>query len=309
MSEAGQKDAKAKFAGRHYEPKPHVQRELKAEAEEDSPDQEQGPLVRFLSKAKDGSGIQVTFFVALGLAAVIVSDDLVKVWGEAKPDGDWKTITRTEPLILDAPTDRDQVRPYLPKTRPSLKEGRAPDMPGMIDRPTSKDLSSRMTFRMDAKGNASAVGRIGIGTSTEFTRFMNGPGQGIKTLSIHSPGGSVVDAMQMARLVRRNGVRTIIPDHAYCASSCPLFYAGGVKRTATPKSWIGVHQVYTNADGTIDTGMAEAQRISAKCQQFLNEMGVDTKVWIHAMETPSASLYYFTPRQLKSYKLATLIKS
>ena len=34
-------------------------------------------------------------------------------------------------------------------------------------------------------------------------------------------------------------------------------------------------------------------------------MGVDARAWIHAMKTPSASLYVFTPKQLASYQLAT----
>ena len=51
--------------------------------------------------------------------------------------------------------------------------------------------------------------------------------------------------------------------------------------------------------------MAGAQHVSALCQKYLRDMGVDLGVWIHAMETPKEQLYYFKPAELLSLKLAT----
>ncbi len=51
--------------------------------------------------------------------------------------------------------------------------------------------------------------------------------------------------------------------------------------------------------------MNNAQRISAQCQRYLRDMGVDSQVWVHAMETPKDELFYFKADELLSLKLAT----
>ena len=72
------------------------------------------------------------------------------------------------------------------------------------------------------------------------------------------------------------------------------------------KAVIGVHQVSALAPAGAPTGgMAEAQRISAVCQKYLRDMGVDLPVWTHAMETPRERLYSFKKDELLTLKLAT----
>ena len=57
-----------------------------------------------------------------------------------------------------------------------------------------------------------------------------------------------------------------------------------------------------------DHGRRHEQRaagLGAKCQRYLRDMGVDSQVWVHAMETPTDELFYFKPDELLSLKLAT----
>jgi hypothetical protein len=130
----------------------------------------------------------------------------------------------------------------------------------------------------------------------------------VNTVVLHSPGGSVIDALDMGRLIRKKGFATEVEDGRYCASSCPLVFAGGVERRAEAKAAIGVHQVTAVAhDGTTHPadGVQRVQRISAECQRYLRDMGIDALVWIHAMETPVDQLFYFKPEELLVLKLAT----
>jgi hypothetical protein len=55
--------------------------------------------------------------------------------------------------------------------------------------------------------------------------------------------------------------------------------------------------------------MDNAQRVSAECQRYLREMGVDPAVWLHAMETPKDELFYFESKDMLSLKLATQLGS
>jgi hypothetical protein len=132
----------------------------------------------------------------------------------------------------------------------------------------------------------------------------------VREIVLHSPGGSVTDATEIARLIRDKGLDTRILADGYCASSCPLIFAGGVKRFADATSWIGVHQVFalTTAFGSLAQGMEEAQIVSAEAQDLLAGFGVDPLVWTRAMATPKEKLYLFTPEEMIELKLATKVE-
>lgn len=216
--------------------------------------------------------------------------------------------TKTEPVEMARPKENDQVRPYLPRTMPVAPDGGRPlALPGFTKPVQTKAMREGMVFKLGKKGDASAVGLIKPGTARAFERFLEKHKGKVKRVTLHSPGGSVPDALDMAREIRQRKLTTFVPNDGYCASSCPLVFAGGEKRVAGRNAWIGVHRVYTlkSAIGTLQEGMAAAQQISARCQNFLIEMKVSPRVWIHAMTTPRERLYVFTPKELTEFKLAT----
>lgn len=217
---------------------------------------------------------------------------------------------RTEPVEMERPKKDDNLRPYLPRTMPVLPGGRKRiAVPGFKTPPASKAMREAMEFRLGSRGRAGAVGLIKPGTAKAFERFLAKHKGKVKEIVLHSPGGSVPDSLDMARTIRTLKLVTSVPDNGYCASSCPLVFAGGEKRVAGKNSWIGVHRVYTlkGTIGTLQEGMAAAQDISARCQTFLIDMGIDPRVWIHAMTTPKERLYVFTPEELEEFRLATRV--
>ncbi|MFG1462053.1 hypothetical protein V5F77_04055 [Xanthobacter sp. DSM 24535] len=169
-------------------------------------------------------------------------------------------------------------------------------------------LGAPMTFDLLSDGRLSATGTIAAGTAALFAAEVEKRGSYVKTVVLRSPGGSVQDALAMGRLIRAKGFATEVPAGAYCASSCPLVFAGGVERNAGRKAAIGVHQVYgatPPSGGAVPDGMAQAQRVSAECQRYLRDMGVDLEVWLRAMETPKEKLFYFTAEEMARLKLTT----
>jgi hypothetical protein len=173
-------------------------------------------------------------------------------------------------------------------------------------------LRARMTFDLQSDGRLLATGTIEPGTAEIFAAEIAKRGSYVNSVVLHSPGGSVTDALAMGRLIRQKKFATEVEGASYCASSCPLVFAGGVERRAADKAAIGVHQVTAfrkDAGGLTEltgaSGMDSAQRISAECQKYLREMGIDLQVWLHAMETPKEQLYYFKPDELLGLKLAT----
>ena len=169
-------------------------------------------------------------------------------------------------------------------------------------------LKGAMTFDLAGDGRLMAVGTITPGTADAFAAEVAKRGGYVKTVVLESPGGSVSDALEMGRLIRAKKFATEVEGGHYCASSCPLVFASGVERRAGEKAAIGVHQAFALArasGATAANGMEDAQRVSAECQRYLREMGIDLEVWVHAMETPKDQLYYFKPDELLKLKLAT----
>jgi hypothetical protein len=166
-----------------------------------------------------------------------------------------------------------------------------------------------MSFDLVAGGRLMAKGSIEAGAAERFAAEIAKRGSYVTTVVLNSPGGSLEDALAMGRLIREKGMATQVEAGATCASSCPLVFAGGVERRAGAKAAIGVHQAFAAvAPATMGSaaGMANAQRVSARCQKYLQEMGVDPALWIHAMETPPARMYFLSSAELMALRLATL---
>jgi hypothetical protein len=111
----------------------------------------------------------------------------------------------------------------------------------------------------------------------------------------------------MGRLIRERKFATEVEAGKYCVSSCPLVFAGGVERRAGDNATIGVHQIaaISSAGAAPRDEMDVAQRISARCQRYLGDMGINLQAWVHAMETPHDKLFIFKPDELKSLNIVT----
>lgn len=190
---------------------------------------------------------------------------------------------------------------------PSLLE---PLLRRLTSLPSQSDpaLAAPITFKLRGGGRLVASGTITPGSARAFEQDVAQHGEYIKTVVLNSPGGSVADALAIGRLIRARKFATEVEPGKYCASSCPLAFAGGVERRAGDRAIIGVHQVaaVTTANSRpLRDEMSLAQSISALCQQYMMDMGVKPEVWVHAMETPHDRLFVFKPDELKSLNLVT----
>lgn len=165
-----------------------------------------------------------------------------------------------------------------------------------------------MSFELIGGGKLMATGTITPGVSEAFAAEIARRGDYVKTVVLNSPGGSVGDALAMGRLIRDRKLATEVEAGKYCASSCPLVFFGGVERRAGDKAAIGVHQVFAMSPSDPAAprdDMSDAQRISARCQRYLGDMGINLQAWVHAMETPKDRLFIFRPDELKTLNIVT----
>ncbi len=209
---------------------------------------------------------------------------------------------------------REQLeQPVLPEMQPVTTDSPAAPDPAAPPRrvvPARKAdgaLAKPMSFALGKNGRLTATGMIAPGSAAAFAAEVNARGEYIKTIVLNSPGGSVGDALEMGRLIRAKGFATEVEKDKVCVSSCPLVFAGGAKRSAGLNAIIGVHQVFAAdpAEAQRHDTMSDAQRVSARCQRYLADMGVDLKMWVHAMETPKEKLFIFTASELRELNIVT----
>lgn len=181
----------------------------------------------------------------------------------------------------------------------------------------------------------SAEGRIGPGAAVEFAQALESLGGRRLPILIHSPGGSVADAMAMGELIRAKGLaiavaRTLItncPERAprcpsgpgramtggaMCASACVLVLAGGVERLVGPVALVGVHQITTvvretegSAHLTSTRKIYEQRGVDAAVTNYLTAMGVGDPVMALMRKTPAASIRWLSLADLRASHLAT----
>ncbi|MBX9465011.1 MAG: hypothetical protein KL840_18945 [Aquamicrobium sp.] len=255
----------------------------------------QNVLMRYIERFDDGEIARWAFRGLLAGAIVVIGLDLKALYDDR--------------LMLD-PTATGTtviVEPVLP---PAVRPG-SEGQPTLDPREnvTADDDAMRrpLRFELHSGGVMSAEGSIDVGAAQRFAAEMDARGEYVKTLTLNSPGGSLDDAMAMARLVREQGIATEVPDGALCASSCPLVLAGGAVRSVGEKAAVGLHQFYAATKGTNDPAqaMSDAQSTAARIARYLTEMGVDPALWLHALDTPPQALYYLSAEEMARYRLTT----
>lgn len=248
-------------------------------------------LLAWLAGLEDGAIIRTAFFAMLaGCAAVLWID--------------YRELDDADSTLAATPN-----MPVLPAFDPN-----APATPNGPAVTSDHDaLRAPLSVKLGSGGTLEVTGTIDVGAAERFKTEVEGYREYIKVVALDSPGGSVNDALEMGKLIRSEGFATSVASGALCASSCPLVFAGGSERRATAASAIGVHQIYASVNAeTLPTSLAaagaamsDAQKTTAAITRYLTESGVDSALWLHALETPPNRLYYLSPEELTEYKLAT----
>jgi hypothetical protein len=77
---------------------------------------------------------------------------------------------------------------------------------------------------------------------------------------LESPGGTVIPALEIGRLVRERGYRTVVLAGGTCASSCALIWLAGTPRYLAPGGRVGFHaSSMQDEDGRlVESGLSNA---------------------------------------------------
>ena len=251
-------------------------------------------VVRYFARFDDGELARWIFRGMLLGAIGVLALDLKDL---SRENGWWAP----EASLPAAPSD--PILPPVVQTDAPVP----PDDPRRFVTTGEDILGSPMTFTLESGGVLAAEGTIDPGSASRFAAEIEARGEYVRVISLNSPGGALDDAMAMAKLVRGKGIATQVADGAICASSCPLFLAGGLTRTAGPKAAVGVHQFYAASQTPTAPAqaMSDAQATTARISRHLIDMGIDPALWLHALDTPPQALYYFSADEMAKYRLVT----
>lgn len=128
----------------------------------------------------------------------------------------------------------------------------------------------------------------------------------VRVATFISPGGNVVKAMELGRLIRAHGLMTVQLRSGECSSACALAFMGGVIRSAEPGS-IGVHKA--SFSDTSQIGVADAvaavQQLTAEEIGYMTEMGVDPGLLQLALQYDSNDVRYLSSSEMERYGVTT----
>ena len=251
-------------------------------------------IINWAAAFEDGAILRAAFFGLLTATAVILYLD-------------YSEMAAQQP---DAALTSPELMPILPEFDPANPAG----TPGPEVMTPVKLLQQPVVIKLTPGGVLIFTGTIDPGSSERFAQQVTDYGDYIKSVALDSPGGSVIDALAIGKLIRDKGFTTSVARGALCASSCPLVFAGGKERLANEGSAIGVHQIYaataagqsiTSRLAAAGNAMSDAQTLTAEISRYLSAMGIAPEVWLRALETPPNRLTYFNARELVALKLVT----
>ncbi|MDW9735742.1 hypothetical protein GOC00_08505 [Sinorhizobium meliloti] len=112
-------------------------------------------------------------------------------------------------------------------------------------------------------------------------------------VSLDSPGGSLVDGIEIGQFIRKNGAHTEVRRYsgeipgryreelssAECYSACALAFMGGVEREVADDGKIGFHQFYGGSSSSATEAMENTQYISAYLAGYLRDMGAKPELF------------------------------
>lgn len=135
----------------------------------------------------------------------------------------------------------------------------------------------RWLIYLDGPIDAGATGRVARLILAE--RIASG------VVYLNSPGGSLITAMQLGRVLREHGLDTEVGARGVdvtratsgtCYSACPFVLAGGVRRQVIAGSVIGVHRARNRQPVHDEAGFQQV--VEGQVDAYLAEMGVDRRL-------------------------------
>lgn len=143
------------------------------------------------------------------------------------------------------------------------------------------------------------VGTLREGAAAKVESVLNAA-PAAQTLVLNSNGGRVLEAEQIARMVRSRQLGTYV--ERQCSSACTYVFLAGKTRVATPNARIGFHQ-----PSFVGLNSAAQQRATQAMLDVYRDAGLPDEFIRRIGETPSTKMWYPTCDELLRANVVTRV--
>ena len=169
-------------------------------------------------------------------------------------------------------------------------------------------------------GEAAAGGRwtiyldgfIDIGAADRMRRLVKRESISDALVYFNSPGGHLVEAMALGRLLRELAFETSVgtrtaaarqPAAGVCYSACPFAYAGGVRRSLAAGSVFGVHRAQNSVPVTDESAFQGV--VTDQVADYLATMGIGGDLLAIMSQVPHEQIRVLAHEELEQLNLVT----
>jgi TPR repeat protein len=130
------------------------------------------------------------------------------------------------------------------------------------------------------------------------------PDESTFMVTLDSPGGDVISAIELGRLFRKARVTVAVGVNDKCLSSCIFLLAGSVHRILLGGA-IGIHRPYLNdtAPTTFESLQTNTTHLNDLVSEYLKEMNIPTVLFDDMMRVPSEQIKILNSSDLDLYGL------
>jgi hypothetical protein len=166
-------------------------------------------------------------------------------------------------------------------------------------------IASFGPFNVVDDERAELVGIIETGSAAQFKRMLTAY-PGISQIDMIDCPGTTDDAanFKIARMIRKAGISTYIPDGGSVRSGGVELFLAGVKRVAEPGAEFAVHS-WQDQDGLEADDVPANDPINMEYINYYREIGMDEKkaraFYAMTNSVPHDSALYLSPRDIAAY--------
>jgi len=153
-------------------------------------------------------------------------------------------------------------------------------------------------------------GFIDSGAAVRLANVIERERIGTATVYFNSPGGKLLAAMDVGRIVRSHGYSTVVgmrttdvrrPAAGTCFSACPFAFAGGMRRSMLGGSEIGVHLAANSVP--VPDESAFQRRVWQDASAYLQSMDVAVELLAIMWQAPHDAIRPLTPQEAERLRL------